>query len=104
MVLRTQDTPCRMASWWLTNAEAADSEFNKSIRADMRKYQKAGYLTAIFRSGREDLEDNTMRLMKHNYELQSKADLVPDIGDEVLFCYCCLLTLVLIWQQLYFYY
>lgn len=103
MVLRTQDTPCRMASWWLTNAEAADSEFNKSLRADMRKYQKAGYLTAIFRSGREDLEDNTMRLMKHNYELQSKLDLVPDIGDEVLFCYCCLLTLILIWQQLYFY-
>ena len=85
MILRTQETPCRMATWWLTTSEAADPELNKTLRASIRKYQKAGYMTATFRSGREDLEENTQKLMRHNFELQSKAVLAPIDGGEVFF-------------------
>ena len=75
-----------MATWWLTNSEAADTELNKTLRASIREYQKAGYMTATFRSGREDLEENTQKLMRHNFELQSKAILAPIDGGEVFFC------------------
>lgn len=82
MILKTQETPCRMATWWLTKSEAGDAEFNKSLRVSIREYQKAGYMTATFCSGRENLEENTRQLMSHNFELQSKANLAPVDGGE----------------------
>lgn len=101
MILRTQETPCRMATWWLTTSEAADPELNKTLRASIRKYQKAGYMTATFRSGREDLEENTQKLMRHNFELQSKAILAPIDGGEVFFVSNGIILTAYIWQQLY---
>ena len=101
MILRTQETPCRMATWWLTNSEAADTELNKTLRASIREYQKAGYMTATFRSGREDLEENTQKLMRHNFELQSKAILAPIDGGEVFFVSKGIILIVFLRQQLY---
>lgn len=101
MILRTQETPCRMATWWLTNSEAADTELNKTLRASIRKYQKAGYMTATFRSGREDLEENTQKLMRHNFELQSKTILAPIDGGEVFFVIGGIIYVMFVWQQLY---
>lgn len=85
MILKTQEAPCRMATWWLTKSEAGDAEFNKSLRVSIREYQKAGYVTATFCSGRENLEENTRQLMSHNFELQSKANLAPADGGEAFF-------------------
>ena len=101
MILRTQETPCRMATWWLTTSEAADPELNKTLRASIRKYQKAGYMTATFRSGREDLEENTQKLMRHNFELQSKEILAPIDGGEVFFVSNGIILFAFCWQQLY---
>ena len=101
MVLRVMDTPCRMASWWLTNAEAADPELNITLRASIREYQKAGYMTATFRSGRENLEENTQKLMRHNFELQLKANLAPIDGGEAFFVNNEIICIFFMWQQLY---
>lgn len=101
MILRTQETPCRMATWWLTNSEAADTELNKTLRASIREYQKAGYMTATFRSGREDLEENTQKLMRHNFELQSKTILAPIDGGEVFFIIGGIIYVMFMRQQLY---
>ena len=101
MVLRVKETPCRMATWWLTNAEAADPKLNTTLRASIREYQKAGYMTATFRSGREDLEENTQKLMRHNFELQSKAILAPIDGGEAFFVSNGIIYIEFLWQQLY---
>lgn len=101
MILRTQETPCRMATWWLTSSEAADTELNKTLRASIREYQKAGYMTATFRSGREDLEENTQKLMRHNFEILSKAILAPIDGGEVFFVIGGIIYVVFMRQQLY---
>lgn len=91
MLFRVVESPCRMATWWITNEEAQDTEFMNSLKLNIRKYQRQDYLTATFLSGNQNLESNTRQLMKHNYELSSARNslALTEECKAVSICYKC---------------
>ena len=89
MLFRVVESPCRMATWWITSEEAKDTEFMNSLKLNIRKYQRQDYLTATFLSGSQNLESNTRQLMKHNYELHSAKCSLALAEECKAFSICC---------------
>jgi len=92
MLFKATETPCRMATWFLTTEESKDTELLSSLKPKIRHYQQKGYVTATFFSGNSDLETSTHQLMKHNYQLHAANDsLAPDDGCKAvsICCKCC---------------
>lgn len=56
----------KLACWWLTNDDANNEELMSSVKASIKEYQRQGYTTASFRSGRGDLEKQTRQLLRNN--------------------------------------
>lgn len=59
---------------WLTRSEARDKNFRKSLEPHYRQFAKHKYFVSVFESGDRELSSDTAMLLRHNLELQMKAE------------------------------
>lgn len=59
---------------WLTRSEAQDKNFRKSLEPHYRQFEKQRYFVSVFESGDRELSSDTVLLLRHNLELQMKAE------------------------------
>ena len=64
----------RQVCIWLTRAESADPATDARIRSLIQKYHDQKYLVAVYRSGSEDLFENTLALLKYNRKAQVQRE------------------------------
>lgn len=53
-----------LVMYWLSKAESKDASLNQRIKDISRENKQNGYLTVVFMSGEEDLEEKTLLLLK----------------------------------------
>ena len=63
---------------WLTRSEARDEKFRKALEPYYQQFKKKKYFVAVFESGERDLFSDTVLLLRHNLELQIKAELAAE--------------------------
>lgn len=59
---------------WLTKSEARDEIFRNSLEPYYRQFAKRKYFVSVFESGDRELLPDTVLLLRHNLELQMKAE------------------------------
>ena len=59
---------------WLTGSEARDESFRRSLEPYYRQFAKHKYFVSVFESGDRELLPDTVLLLRHNLELQMKAE------------------------------
>ena len=59
---------------WLTNEDQQNEEILQWLEAHYPIWKKQGYLTVVYKSGHEDLYDNTLALLKHNRRLSAEKE------------------------------
>jgi hypothetical protein len=62
----------KLAEFWLTRAEADDTALRKSLLPQFQEWKEKKYLPVVYLSGREDLYDCTLALLKHNREVSAR--------------------------------
>lgn len=60
----------KLISVWLTNADQQDAVLLSWLKCQYPKWKSEGYLTAVYYSGKENLYENTLALLRHNRRLQ----------------------------------
>ena len=61
---------------WLTRSEARDENIRRSLEPYYRQFAKQRYFVSVFESGDRELLPDSALLLRHNLELQMKAE--PD--------------------------
>ncbi len=78
----TVDNERKVACWFFTNAEQEDAAGMEAaietIRPQFAEWKAKGYMPAIFRSGKADLEDTMYGLIKHNYMVMARKELAEE--------------------------
>ena len=59
---------------WLTRSEARDENIRRSLEPYYRQFAKQRYFVSVFESGDRELLPDTALLLRHNLELQMKAE------------------------------
>ena len=59
---------------WLTRSEAGDENIRRSLESYYRQFAKRRYFVSVFASGDRELLPDTALLLRHNLELQMKAE------------------------------
>ena len=70
----TRNEESRILSVWLTNADQQNEEIQNWLKGKYPVWKKEGYLTVVYKSGHEDLYENTLALLKHNRSLSAKKE------------------------------
>lgn len=70
----TRNDETRTISVWLTNADQQNEEIQNWLKGKYPVWKKQGYLTAVYKSGHEDLYENTLALLKHNRRLSAQKE------------------------------
>ena len=74
---------------WLTRSEARGENFRQSLEPYLGQFKAMKYFVSVFESGERDLFSDTVLLLRHNVELQIKAELAAEqaqaqnIGQKV---------------------
>jgi hypothetical protein len=71
MEIQTDDSE-KMLTIWLTKAESNDPSVMQRLQPLFKEYKAKKYVVAVFRSGKGDLYENTLRLLKSNLVLPVK--------------------------------
>ena len=61
-----QDDAKKLVQVWLTRQEGEDSVVQARLQPMYAQWKQQKYLVAVFRSGREDLKENTLALLAYN--------------------------------------
>lgn len=72
----------RQVCIWLTKAESADPAADERIRPLIQKYHDQKYLVAVYRSGTEDLFENTLAFLKYNRKAQAQREVRAERAGE----------------------
>ena len=72
----------RQVCIWLTKAESADPATDERIRPIIQKYREQKYLVAVYRSGTEDLFENTLAFLKYNRKAQAQREVRAERAGE----------------------
>ena len=64
----------RIISVWLTNADQQNEEIQNWLKGKYPVWKKQGYLTVVYKSGHEDLYENTLALLRHNRRLSARKE------------------------------
>ena len=59
---------------WLTRSEARNEKFRRSLEPYYRQFANHRYFVSVFESGDRELLPDTALLLRHNFELQIKAE------------------------------
>jgi len=63
---------------WLTRNESRNDGFRKSLELYYQQFNEMRYFVTVFESGEKEFFEDTVLLIKHNLELQIKAELVAE--------------------------
>ena len=63
---------------WITRSEARNDNFRKSLEPYYQQFKEKKYFVSVFESGERDLFSDTVLLLRHNLELQIKAELAAE--------------------------
>lgn len=74
----TRNDETRTISVWLTNADQQNEEIQNWLKVKYPVWKKQGYLTAVYKSGHEDLYENTLALLKHNRRLSAQKEVAAE--------------------------
>lgn len=72
----------RQVCIWLTKAESADPAMDERIRPIIQQYHNQKYLVAVYRSGTEDLFENTLAFLKYNRKAQAQREVRAERAGE----------------------
>ena len=72
----------RQVCIWLTKAESAAPATDERIRPLIQKYHDQKYLVAVYRSGTEDLFENTLAFLKYNRKAQAQREVRAEQAGE----------------------
>lgn len=61
-----QNDAKKLVQVWLTRKEAEDDALQNQLKPMYAQWKKQKYLVAVFRSGKEDLQHNTLDLLAYN--------------------------------------
>ena len=75
----TRNEESRIISVWLTNADQQNEEIQNWLKGKYPVWKKEGYLTVVYKSGHEDLYENTLALLKHNRRLSARKKVEAEI-------------------------
>lgn len=78
MKIEVREIPHKTVLFWLSRAEAADSQVMDSLKSQFKSWKNRGYLPVVFESGEGNMEDHLYLLMKRNYELLAKKELAAE--------------------------
>ena len=62
------DEEHKFAEFWLTNADQDNPEIETYINKQIPALREKGYLPVIYRSGKEDLYEMKLALLKSNFK------------------------------------
>ena len=63
-IIKNEDA--RVIEIWLTKLDQQDADCMNLLEPLFKKWNEEKYLPVIYRSGYDDLYDNTLTLLKHN--------------------------------------
>lgn len=69
------DEKQKIAYYWLTKEEKANTSFRESLKPQYDEWHKKGYKVCVFLSGEGDLLEMTKDLLIHNKEVLAKQNL-----------------------------
>ena len=78
MKIEVREAPHKAVLFWLSRAEAADTQMMDSLKTQFKNWKSRGYLPVIFESGEGNMEDHLYLLMKRNYEILAKKELAEE--------------------------
>ncbi len=65
----------RILTIWLTNADQQNTACMASLPPLIAEWSAQKYLPVIFRSGKENLDENTSAMLKHNREVTVRREM-----------------------------
>lgn len=68
----------KLVTVWLTNGEKYDDKLKARLEDVCAEYSAKKYLVAVFESGREELYDNTLALLKYNRQKSAEEEVKRD--------------------------
>ena len=58
MRIDVQEKPMKIAAFWVSKAEAADTDFMNSLKPEFKAWKRKNYLPVVYEAGEENMEDN----------------------------------------------
>ena len=74
MTVDVNDTK-KIVTIWLTNAEKDDAELRAAAYETCAEYHAKKYMAAVFFSGKDDLFDNTLAMLRYNRRRCAEAEI-----------------------------
>ncbi len=69
MRFELRESPCKFATYWISQSEASDKAFMAGLKSEFKQWKDKGYLPVVYQSGEDSLEDGMYMLMKRNAQL-----------------------------------
>ena len=76
MKFELKESPYKFATFWLSKSESNDAEFMAKLKPEFKFWKAKGYQPVVYHSGSGSLEDSVYGLIKHNFEVMAKAQVV----------------------------
>ena len=70
--------PHKTAIFWLNKEESEDKNILSSLQPQFKEWKANKYQPVVFESGTRNLEDDMYMLMKHNYEVLAKEEIIEN--------------------------
>ena len=65
----------KLVTIWLKSDEKDDPEFTKNLKPIYRQFGDKKYTVCVFKSGGEDLAENTSALLRYNRKKQAEREI-----------------------------
>ena len=78
MKREVNEEPYKTVIFWLSKEECEDENFLASLQPQFKEWKSKKYQPVVFESGTRNLEDDMYMLMKHNYEVLAKEEIIEN--------------------------
>ena len=78
MKREVHEQPYKTVIFWLSKEESEDKKILSSLQPQFNEWKAQQYQPVVFASGTRSLEDNMYMLMKHNYEVLAKEEIIEN--------------------------
>ena len=70
----TMDDEYKLVQVWLTNSEKDDPQIGQNLKPIYNKYKDSEYQVVVYKSGHQDLYENTLALLKSNMNRSAREE------------------------------
>lgn len=78
MKIEVHKQPYKTVIFWLSKEESEDKKILSSLQPQFKEWKAQKYQPVVFESGTQSLADNMYMLMKHNYEVLAKEEIIEN--------------------------